>query len=140
MPAGTKTEPGRARRWRIMPATLILAAAGLGAMVPASHAAARPAPMAGSSAFRAVSARPVTAYVANESPGTVTPITTATNTAGPAIRVGTGPKVIAITPDGKTAYVAQYLAGTVTPITTATNIPGPPIRVGGSPRAIAITP
>src|SRR5450755_4339418 len=96
--------------------------------------------MAGSSAFRAASARPVTAYVANEAPGTVTPIGTATNTAGPPIRLSSNPYAIAITPNSKTAYVAQYLAGTVTPITTATNTAGPPIPAGNSPWAIAITP
>ena len=37
----------------------------------------------------------------------MTPIATATNTAGPPITVGSGPDAIAITPDGKTAYVAN---------------------------------
>ena len=37
--------------------------------------------------------------------GTVTPIATATNTAGKPIRVGAVPQAIAMTPDGKTAYV-----------------------------------
>ncbi len=44
--------------------------------------------------------RPVTAYVVSGSglgPGAVTPIRTATNTAGPPITVGTGPDAIAIT-------------------------------------------
>jgi len=40
----------------------------------------------------------------------------ATNTAGPAIKVGSGPWSIAITPNGKTAYVANHDDGTVTPI------------------------
>ena len=31
-------------------------------------------------------------------PGTVTPIRTATNTPGPAIKVGSGPEAVAITP------------------------------------------
>ena len=72
--------------------------------------------------------------------GTVTPITTATNTAGTPITVGRRPDAIAITPDGKTAYVTNYCSGTVTPITTATNTPGTPITVGNDPDAIAITP
>jgi hyaluronoglucosaminidase len=39
-----------------------------------------------------------TAYVANTNYGTVTPIDTATNTAGTPIPVGSGPWAIAITP------------------------------------------
>ena len=75
-----------------------------------------------------------TAYVVNGDSGTVTPIATATNTAGPPIPVGSDPGVIAITPDGKTAYVANRGSGTVTPIATATNTAGPPITVGSLPR------
>jgi YVTN family beta-propeller protein len=81
-----------------------------------------------------------TAYVANQHGNSVTPIDTATNTAGTAIPVGTEPGFIAITPDGKTAYVADFNSNNVTPITTATNTPGTPIAVGTFPSAIAITP
>jgi YVTN family beta-propeller protein len=70
----------------------------------------------------------------------VTPIGTATNTAGPPITVGAGPVAIAITPDSKTAYVANFNSDTVTPIATATNTAGPPIAAGAGPNAIAITP
>jgi YVTN family beta-propeller protein len=80
-----------------------------------------------------------TAYVANYSDNTVTPIDVATNTAGTAIPVGGGANGIAITPDGATAYVAAR-DGLVTPITVATNTPCTPISVGGSPVGIAITP
>ena len=69
----------------------------------------------------------------------MTPIATATNTPGPPIPVGQGPRAIAITPDGKTAYVASWQGGTVTPIATATNTAGTPIEVGEGARAIAIT-
>ena len=81
-----------------------------------------------------------TAYVVNAGSGTVTPIATATNRAGPAIKVGDNPHAIAITPDGKTAYVANYVSGTVTPITTATGKPGPAIKAGFAPGVIVITP
>ena len=37
----------------------------------------------------------------------MTPIATATNTAGPPIPTGNGPYDIAITPNGKTAYVTN---------------------------------
>jgi YVTN family beta-propeller protein len=78
----------------------------------------------------------------------VTPIRTATNTAGKAIAVGKDPVAIAITPNGKTAYVANAGSGngpsdTVTPIRTATDKAGKAITVGGYgafPGAIAITP
>ncbi|MFI5287624.1 MAG: PKD domain-containing protein, partial [Candidatus Dormibacteria bacterium] len=81
-----------------------------------------------------------TAYVANQHSNSVTPVDTATNTAGTAIPLGTPPSFIAITPDGKTAYVAEYDSNTVTPIATATNTVGTPIAVGTFPASIAITP
>jgi DNA-binding beta-propeller fold protein YncE len=93
-----------------------------------------------------------TAYVINDTSGTVIPISTATNTPGPPIHIGPPPgavaffpdgktayDTIAITPDGKTAYAADNAAGTVIPISTATNTPGPPIHVG-SDVTIAFTP
>jgi YVTN family beta-propeller protein len=96
-----------------------------------------------------------TAYVANygaegqhgDVPGTVSPINTATNTAGTPIALGLGasPNAVVITPDGKTAYVANTGSNTVTPINTATNAAGTPIGVDhgpyhADPVAIAITP
>ena len=57
-----------------------------------------------------------TAYVVNQTDGTVTPIDTATSTAGTPVAVGSGPAAIAITPDGATAYVANAADDTVTPI------------------------
>ncbi len=83
-------------------------------------------------------ARTVTAYVANFSG--VTPINTATNKAGKAIKTGSSAFAIAITPNGKTAYVANLDSGTVTPIRTATNTALKAIKVGPGPAAIAITP
>jgi YVTN family beta-propeller protein len=83
-----------------------------------------------------------TVYVANTGDGTVTPIDTATNTAGTPIPAGTAPWGIAITPDGKTAYVTNNTSpvGSVTPIDLATNTAGTPIPIGRDPRGIAITP
>jgi len=80
-----------------------------------------------------VSANPVTAYVVNSGANTVTPITTATNTASTPIPVGGEPHAITITPDRTTAYVVNFASNTVTPITTATNTAGPPITVGNDP-------
>jgi DNA-binding beta-propeller fold protein YncE len=77
----------------------------------------------------------------------VTPIRTATNTAGKAIRVGRFPVAIAITPNSKTAYVVNHgnftgspSPGTVTPMRTAANKALRAIKVGNGPVAIAITP
>src|SRR5262245_23103342 len=60
-----------------------------------------------------------TAYVASNVAATVTPIDTATNTAGRPIALCCGPRAIAVTPDGKTAYVANGSSDNVTPIDTA---------------------
>ena len=56
-------------------------------------------------AGQARAAAPYTAYVANYTSGTVTPVNTATNIAGGEIPVGKEPWGLAITPDGATAYV-----------------------------------
>ena len=81
-----------------------------------------------------------TAFVANAASGTVTPVTLATGRAGQPIRVGKGPRAIAVTPNGRTALVVNSGSGTVTPIDTLTRRAGAPIRVGADPRAVAITP
>jgi YVTN family beta-propeller protein len=140
MRAGTMMARRAVLRWLAMPAVLISLAAVLGSAVPASPAAAGAARMAGSLSSSAGPGSPVTAYVANWGSSTVTPIATATNTAGPPITVGNGPQSIAITPDGTTAYAVNGTSDTVTPIATATNSAGPPIPVGDVPHAIAITP
>jgi DNA-binding beta-propeller fold protein YncE len=103
-------------------------------------------------------AGPVTVYVANGAGNTVTPIRAASNRAGRPIRVGPGPALIAISPDGQTAYAVGHgsiLRETPAPVTltairTATNRPGRVITVcspgnqGGvtadHPFAIPITP
>jgi DNA-binding beta-propeller fold protein YncE len=82
-----------------------------------------------------------TAYVANGGAGSVTPIATATNTAGPPIIVGgTFVGYVAITPDGKTAYANSGFTTRVTPIDTATNTAGTPITVGFNPDQIVVSP
>jgi hypothetical protein len=79
-----------------------------------------------------------TASAASGNGYAVTPISTATNTAGKPIRIGSDVTIV-ITPDGKTVYAATW--GKVIPISTATNTPGKPIHiVFGLPQAIAITP
>jgi hyaluronoglucosaminidase len=75
--------------------------------------------------------------------GTLTPISTATNTPGRPIPLGPDPdgaQLMATAPDGKTIYVAAGL-NTVTPVSTVTNTAGKPIPVGlQQPYQILITP
>ncbi len=80
------------------------------------------------------------AYVVSLNSNDVTPVNTATNTAGPAIAVGNHPYAIAIAPDGNEAYVVNEGSNTVTPIDLSDSTPGTPIPVGNQPTAIAITP
>jgi YVTN family beta-propeller protein len=85
---------------------------------------------------------PITAYVTNEGDGTVTPIDTATNTAGTPITGVTNPWQIAITPNGESAYATDLVGDSVTPINLITNTAGTPITVSGASSlgAVAITP
>src|SRR6202042_3418824 len=73
--------------------------------------------------------------------GAITPINTATNTAGTQIPAGPNAYAIAITPDGSTAYVDD-LGSSVTPINLATDQDEPAISVSttSSFSDIAITP
>ena len=70
------------------------------------------------------------ALVANFADGTVTPIDTATDTAGAPFAVGVNPDQIAITPDGSRAYVTDNGANAVYPITLPALTVGAPITVG----------
>lgn len=138
MARGTLTAFRAGRRCRFMAAVLIPVAAGLVSTVPGPQAEAAAVPAA-LTAAPACGALPVTAYVASDS-AAVTPIATATDTAGAPIAVGQAPDDIAITPDGRTAYVADNGSAAVTPITTRADTAGPPIAVGANPFAIVITP
>jgi len=83
---------------------------------------------------------PPSVYTANFGDGDITPINTATDTAGSPIAVGGYPIAIAISPGGSTTWTADYGDGTVSPVDTATGVAGAPITVGAYPDAIAITP
>ncbi len=106
--------------------------------VPAQAAA--PQPAVGTRAPASGAPAQATAFVANSASSSVTPVNLVTRKAGPAIRVGTDPTAIAVTPNGAMAYVVNSGSDTVTPIETATRRAGPAIRVGQDPQAIAITP
>ena len=70
----------------------------------------------------------------------LTPIDTATNTAGARFEVGHGyPQGMTVTPNGRTLYISNYL-GTVIPVTLAARMAGTPIAVGGSPAGIGVDP
>jgi YVTN family beta-propeller protein len=88
----------------------------------------------------AARARQPIAWVANYGSASVSPVNLATRKAGPAIAVGSGPRAIVATPNGKTIYVANSFAGTVTPIDARTGQAARPIRVGTAPWALAMTP
>lgn len=81
-----------------------------------------------------------TVYVADEAKRTVTPISTATGTAGRPIRVGRSPDALAVTPNGKTLYVVNAGSGTVTPIHTATNTVGHKVRIGRGAYSLVVRP
>ena len=66
--------------------------------------------LGGTAARRTGTAQAETVYVAHDSAGTVTPISTITNMPGKPIRVAGGTTAIAVTRDGKTAYVADWRA------------------------------
>jgi len=95
---------------RVISAVLISLGAGLASVPPVPHAVADAASLAGSpAASLGGPARPITAYVANIISGTVTPIATATNTAGPPITTGTQPIAIApaTVPQGPTGPIVS---------------------------------
>jgi YVTN family beta-propeller protein len=92
----------------------------------------------------------LTAWVSHQTTGGpngyVTPIDTATNTAGAHIRVGSAPRNMVAAANGKTVYALVVGAepqspGSLIPISTATDKKARPIKiVGGDPSADAITP
>ena len=76
-------------------------------------------------------------YVVNYGSGTVTPISTATNKAGRAIRVGTDPESIAFSANGETAVVANEGSNSDTEIDTATGASST-APVGNAPVSVLI--
>ena len=122
----------RRRRRRVSGAVACLVVAGVvGVTVPVVRSASV-GPVTGGA---------VTIYAASK--GQITPVWTATRTAGAPIGDNVESQdqaVLAATPDGKTLYVADTEMGWVTPISTATNTAGPRITTGAGPYAIAVTP
>ena len=83
-----------------------------------------------------------TAFVANDSSGTVSTIDVKTRTKNPTdIAVGSNPNGVTVTPDGQTAFVANTGSGTVSTIDVKTMTKNPTdIPVGAFPIGIGFTP
>ena len=73
-------------------------------------------------------------------PGTVSVISTDTNTVISKITVGDFAIYMAITPDARFVYVVNWFSGTVSVIATATNTVISTIPVGDGPSAIEVSP
>jgi YVTN family beta-propeller protein len=114
--------PAVSPAWPAQPAVTVVRAA-MPSRISASPAAGQPI-----------------AWVANFGSDTVTPVDLVTRKPGAAIPVGSEPRAVAATPDGKTVYVANSGSNTVTPINASTRRPGRPIVTGGAPWALALTP
>ncbi len=81
------------------------------------------------------------AFVTNNGSANVTSVDIASNIANATIIVGSGPRGVAFTPDGRFAYVVNSTDATVSVINTLTNMTvGLPITVGNVPFGVAITP
>jgi YVTN family beta-propeller protein/probable HAF family extracellular repeat protein len=80
------------------------------------------------------------AYVANNVSNTISVIDTASNTVTATVAVGSGPRGVAITPNGVHAYVTNVSSNTVSVIDTDTNTVTATVAVGGSPVSVVITP
>ena len=85
-----------------------------------------------------------TAWVANYSAGTVSPIRLSDGTVGTPVSVGTGPTGLAVTPDGAHLIVADSGSGQVSDVTLADGsvhtLALEPTRTGAVPWAVAISP
>lgn len=143
-PSGVGTLTGGGwfgRRWAGLAAgpLAVVAVAGLVSGTGARAGQAYPAAPPASSGF--------TAYVVNQGmvfgnrQGTVTPISTATNTPGRTITLGPHAETWAYTPDGRTVYVSD-LGFSVTPISVGTGKAGKsiPLHMEGGVGSMAITP
>jgi hyaluronoglucosaminidase len=128
--------------------TVYVASQGSNTVTPISAATNKPGrpiplPPGGYTTAMAITPDGKTVYVGDSTPdpelGYVTPISTATNKALPAIQIVGSPGQIAFTPDGRTGYVTTG-SNTVIPFSTATNKAGRDIRVGNLPMFVVIAP
>ena len=80
------------------------------------------------------------AYVTNQNSGTVSVISTASNTVTAKVTLGSAPYAVAVTPNGAYVYVTNVGNDTVSVISTATNKLVATVIVGNDPTGVAVTP
>ncbi|MBS1531541.1 MAG: gliding motility-associated C-terminal domain-containing protein [Bacteroidetes bacterium] len=80
------------------------------------------------------------AYVTNSVSGTVSVISTSSNTVTATIPVGSSPEGVVVSRDGNSVYVANELSGTVSVINTSTDMVTKTIPVGKNPTQMAVSP
>jgi YVTN family beta-propeller protein len=80
------------------------------------------------------------AYVASNSGNVVYPITTATDTVGSTIAVGSTPTFLAVNPTGSKVYVANLASNNISVINVATNTVTNTISVGSNPIHLVFSP
>ena len=78
--------------------------------------------------------------LSNRVSGSVSVISTATNTVTATITVGSDPYGVAVTPDGAYAYVTNANGNTVSVISTSSNTVTATVTVGSNPFGVAVTP
>jgi len=77
-------------------------------------------------------------YITNN--GAFSVIDTTTGTVITSVKVGRGPKGVAVVPNGKTAYVANSGSNNVSVIDTSTNTVTDTVKVGDNPSEVAVSP
>jgi DNA-binding beta-propeller fold protein YncE len=133
-----------------LPVPSALASPSSNAAAQAGAARAGAAPRVPSTAMGSSGTLAVLSYPydesGHESPGTVTLISTATNSVTRAVKLSELPSAVALTPNGRTAYVAEVggdmdgSPGSLVAVNLGTGAVGKPTAVGTNPVAVALAP
>ena len=75
----------------------------------------------------------------NNSAGTVSVISTATNAVLATVKVGAKPVGVTVSADGARVWVANSGSGTITKINTTTNLVTTTVTVGGAPQGVTLS-
>ena len=75
----------------------------------------------------------------NSSAGTVSVISTATNTVLATVKVGAKPVGVTVSADGTRVWVANSGSGSITKINTTTNLVTTTVTVGGAPQGVTLS-
>jgi DNA-binding beta-propeller fold protein YncE len=122
------------------------APSALASWAPRAGAAIVPATAVGATGTLVVGSAQLDAGGGTTGPGTVTAISTANNSVTRAVKVGTDPVAVAVTPSGRTAYVAGVGSdedgspGTFMPVDLASGVAGKPVAMGTDPVAVVLAP